>query len=52
MMQGETFSKPQLEAAKRRLLEKCKGSRAITPIEPTNVENIIDQFLQELEGKA
>jgi hypothetical protein len=49
----ETFTRGKLEVAKRRLLEKCKGSRAITPIEPTNVENIIDQFLLELDkGKS
>lgn len=51
-MEQKAFTAGQLEAAKRRFLEKCRGSRAITPIEPTNVENIIDQFLRELDGKA
>ena len=44
----KTFTKNQLEAAKRRLLEKCRGKLSITPIETTNVECIIDLFLKEL----
>lgn len=45
----KAYTKRELEAAKRRFLVKCHGSRAITPIEPTNVENIIDQFILELD---
>jgi hypothetical protein len=40
-----------LESAKRRFLKKCQGPRAITPIEVTNVESIIDQFIQELDNR-
>jgi len=47
----KTFTRLQLEAAKRRFLKKCQGSLAVTPIESTNVENILDQFLRELEKK-
>ena len=42
------FTKRQLDQAKKRLLEKCRGKLSITPIETTNVECIIDLFLEEL----
>ena len=45
----KAFSQRQLQEAKRRFMEKCRGSRAVTPIEPSNVEAIVDQFVKELE---
>jgi len=45
------FSRKELEAAKQRFLEKCRGKLAVTPIETTNVEAIVDMFIGELEEK-
>ena len=42
------LTRKQLDQAKKRLLEKCRGKLSITPIETTNVECIIDLFLKEL----
>ena len=44
----KSFSQAALAQAKKRYLEKCRGPRAVTPIEPNTVEAIIDQFLEEL----
>ena len=48
VLQEKKFTEKQLDQAKRRLLEKCRGKLSITPIETTNVECIIDLFLKEL----
>lgn len=43
------YSIDRLRAAKQRFLAKCRGPRAVCPIEPATVGCIIDQFLAELK---